>query len=161
MYRRQALLQVGGFFNDVGAEFADVDLGLRLRAAGYSCVHEDRFVVAIDRTSLQKRLSFASGRAAERLFRRHAAQLHWSRVLMAHPFTWLAECICNVHRPQIVWQMTGRIAGCLQCAFQRRRASRRGPSSTTECDTHQLPIPPSEETSDAETGPALNSRAAA
>ncbi len=144
-----------------GVKLADIDLGLRLRAAGYGCVHEDRFVVATMSEPPGETLSFAGGRAAERLFWRHAAASHWTSVLLTHSFTWLAECItCNVHRPQIVWQIAGRIAGCLERGFRRRQAAR-GLDLTARCEADHSQVLSSGETSDAEYGSTFNFRAAA
>ncbi|MCZ2344192.1 MAG: glycosyltransferase [Bacteroidales bacterium] len=44
-YRREALLAVGGFPDDFGAYFEDVDLSCRLRATGYVCWCEPRSIV--------------------------------------------------------------------------------------------------------------------
>ncbi len=40
VYRRSAVLAAGGFCVALSSSYADVDLGLTLRAAGYRCVHE-------------------------------------------------------------------------------------------------------------------------
>jgi GT2 family glycosyltransferase len=45
LYRRSALLEVGGFDEDFFCYFEDVDLGFRLRLAGYKCVHVPDAVV--------------------------------------------------------------------------------------------------------------------
>lgn len=39
-YRRSAVIEVGGFPERFGAYLDDVDLGLRLRSAGYRCLYE-------------------------------------------------------------------------------------------------------------------------
>lgn len=39
LYRRSALLEVGGFDEDFFCYFEDVDLGFRLRLAGYKCLY--------------------------------------------------------------------------------------------------------------------------
>ena len=44
-YRREAMEQVGGFPERFGAYFDDVDLGFRLRLAGYHCLFEPNSVV--------------------------------------------------------------------------------------------------------------------
>jgi GT2 family glycosyltransferase len=45
LYRRSALIDVGGFDEDFFCYFEDVDLGFRLRLAGYSCVYVPDAVV--------------------------------------------------------------------------------------------------------------------
>jgi GT2 family glycosyltransferase len=45
LYRRTALLEVGGFDEDFFCYFEDVDLGFRLRLAGYKCLHVPDAVV--------------------------------------------------------------------------------------------------------------------
>lgn len=44
-YRREAVLAVGGFPEHFGAYLDDVDLGLRLRRAGYRCLYQPQSVV--------------------------------------------------------------------------------------------------------------------
>jgi GT2 family glycosyltransferase len=44
-YRREAVLEVGGFPEHFGAYLDDVDLGLRLRRAGYRCIYQPESVV--------------------------------------------------------------------------------------------------------------------
>lgn len=45
LYRRSALLEVGGFDEEFFCYFEDVDLGFRLRLAGYKCVYVPDAVV--------------------------------------------------------------------------------------------------------------------
>lgn len=45
LYRRSALLEVGGFDEDFFCYFEDVDLGFRLRLAGYKCLYVPDAVV--------------------------------------------------------------------------------------------------------------------
>ena len=45
LYRRSALLEVGGFDEDFFCYVEDVDLGFRLRLAGYRCLYEPQSVV--------------------------------------------------------------------------------------------------------------------
>ncbi len=45
MYRRSALLEVGGFDEDFFCYVEDVDLGFRLRLAGYRCLYVPKSVV--------------------------------------------------------------------------------------------------------------------
>ncbi len=120
LYRRQALREVGGFNPSLGDDFADVDLGLMLQAAGYRCVHEENSTVTTSRTTDRGRFSFASGRAAERLFWRNTEPRDWASILLAHPYAWLTETICNLHRPQVFLQLLGRLQGW----FKRGAAQR-------------------------------------
>ena len=122
MYRRQAVLDVGGFASVVGAGLADVDLGLALRAAGYRCLHEDQALITSEQATEHAHLSLADGRAAERLFWRHHDQGSWLALGVAHPLTWLNELIWNWHRPRLLLQWIGRMQGCLEKTPERPSA---------------------------------------
>ena len=107
----------------MGPVFADVDLGLMLRAFGYRCIHAENSVVTTEHPPCAERLSFANGRAAERLFWRNTDPSDWICILLNHPATWLAECVCNLHHPRIVLQFMGRILGLVErmiCRHHKR-----------------------------------------
>lgn len=107
-YSRDAWQMVGGFCSVLG-EFADIDLGLMLQAAGFRCVHEPQSVltsVAGPATSL----SMTGGSAAETLYWRNTGHSNWTSCLV-HPAAWLIECLKNLHRPKLLWQVLGRLNG--------------------------------------------------
>ena len=124
LYRRVAVLEVGGFCPEVGPVFADVDLGLMLRAFGYRCIHEENSVVTTEHPPCAERLSFANGRAVERLFWRNTDPSDWICILLNHPATWLAECVCNLHHPRIVLQFMGRVLGLVERVVGRHHKRR-------------------------------------
>ncbi len=160
MYRRQAILDAGGFCADVGTDFADVDLGLLLRAAGYRCVHEEDSIVTTDRISGGARLSFANGRAAERLFWRNAVHANRVHVLVTHPLTWIVECVRNLHRPQIIAHMIGRFQGWQERGSHRGHDRHLRALEASQDLGRQTVLPP-DSTSGSKSGSAVNSRAAA
>lgn len=119
-YRRQAVLDVGGFCAAVGEELADVDLACSLRAIGLRAVHEENSVVMRHASAAASRLSWRHGRQAERLFWRHAADAGWCRALLLHAWTIAWELACNLHRPELVSHLCGRAAGACDLAGYRR-----------------------------------------
>jgi hypothetical protein len=121
-YCRQALLDVGGFCQEVGDELADVDLALAFRSIGLRAVHEASSAVLTMSTPSASGLSFRCGRQAERLFWRNGAVAGWSRALLSHPCTLVGELLGNLHRPAILLQLLGRaVATCELATFRRRR----------------------------------------
>jgi hypothetical protein len=107
-YRRQAVLDVGGFCPAVGEELADVDLACSLRAIGLRAVHEENSVVTSRAAAAAHGLSWRHGRQAERLFLRNAAVGGWCRALLLHAWTVACELAGNLHRPAVVAQLCGR-----------------------------------------------------
>ena len=124
LYRRDAVLRVGGFCPAVGPSFADIDLGLMLQAAGYCCIHEKNSVVTTERQYQAPSLSFAHGRAAERLFWRNTEPSDWMRTRLIHPGTWLMEGLANLHRPRVVLQLFGRACGWIERNSHRQHRRR-------------------------------------
>ncbi len=118
-YRRQALLEVGGFRSDVGVEWTDVDLGLTLQSAGYRSIHEATAIITTEHTGQSRTLSFRCGLQAERLFWCRAAQSGWVASLLMHPWTVARELVSNCHRPQVLLQAFGRAAACWELVTQR------------------------------------------
>lgn len=81
-YRRSAFQNVGGYADDFGAYFEDVDLAVRLRRAGWRCRYEPSSVVT-HRIGGSYRpgpaLARLQSRNEERLFLRHIAPHGWGR----------------------------------------------------------------------------------
>jgi cellulose synthase/poly-beta-1,6-N-acetylglucosamine synthase-like glycosyltransferase len=125
-YRREAVLQVGGFCRDVGEVLADVDLALALRTLGWRTVHEPDSIVTTDQPVPTTGLSLRSGREAELLFWRNGAGTGWWQALLCHPGTLLGELVGNLHRPAVVLQMAGRAQGACEyvCRHRHRSAPR-------------------------------------
>lgn len=132
LYRREALLEVGGFSREVGTAYADVDLGLMLRDAGYRCVAEEQAVVVTDQARPRPCLSFECGRYMERLFWRNAARSNRGIPWLAHAWSWLAEGLTNLPRPALALHMLGRLQGWRE---QRNRSRQQHLSEPAEpCD---------------------------
>jgi hypothetical protein len=151
-YRRQAVMDVGGFCAAVGEELADVDLAFALRAIGLQAVHEENSVVTSRACAAAQRLSFCRGRQAERLFWRNAAAAGWWRALAMHIGTVTWELLSNLHRPKVVPQLLGRLFGACEWAGGRRHRTRlRTVREARECSAERiLPFKRSREAGDPE-----------
>ncbi len=161
LYRRQAILDVGGFFPGLGDDFADVDLGLMLQVAGYRCVHEEDVSITIDQPTTWRRLSIANGRAAEQLFWRNTQPGDWANILVAHPLAWLCEITCSLHRPQVMLQLLGRLQGWLQRGTSQRQHQRHLQTLPKNHDTSQPQSSPPHRGPTVSGKSPANSRAAA
>jgi hypothetical protein len=108
-YRRELLTAIGGF--DVASTdwLADVSLALDLAALDLRCQFEPaaRIVQAADPWVKVPRPAIARGRAAERLFWRHAAHVGLPLALAAHPLA------VAIDRLQELPQMGGLIGRAL------------------------------------------------
>jgi hypothetical protein len=113
-YRRCAVLDVGGFDPAVGDPLVEVDLGLRLRAAGFTCLLEpDSRVFAMP---ARQGPGFLRGRAAESLFLRNRVLA--PSPLPAHWLLMLAECL--VPLPSRLAQLVGRLSAWAEWPRHRR-----------------------------------------
>jgi hypothetical protein len=119
-FRRQSVLDVGGFANAVGPELADVDLAVSLRTVGGRAVFEPDSVVKGLPFAASKE-SFTSGRQLERLFWRHADQVGLAWALAAHPFAVVGSLMPPSWRGFA--SLAGRLVGA--CDFSDRRGYRR------------------------------------
>lgn len=131
-YRREAVLQVGGFCRDVGEFLADVDLALALRTMGWRAVHEQDSIVTIEQPASAADLSLRSGRESELLFWRNGASIGWWRALLCHPGMLLGELVSNLHRPAVALQMVGRAQGAWAYACRHRDAVAAEPRVTRD-----------------------------
>jgi hypothetical protein len=113
-YRRQAVLDVGGFFPGVGQYGADVDLGLALRRVGWRTIHAPQCVLIDTAGPATAPLSLRVGREAERLFWRNIPPGSWIPSLLLHAFAIAGELVTNAHRGGAVLQMLGRAMGLLE-----------------------------------------------
>ena len=159
-YRRQALVDVGGFRRDVGVELVDVDISLRLQAAGYRCVHEAASLVTTEESVSSQALSFQSGREAELFFWCHAAQSGWVPALLMHPCSVVLELVGNLFRPQILLRMLGRVAACLEQVAPGRQAHCQHVQQPVG-EGNMPPVLPLKPSSSPEQDTLVNSRAAA
>jgi len=91
-YRRDVLAALDGLDESIGDELADVEAALSIRALGHLHVCEPaaRIVRNVDSSSALPASGFAAGRAAERLFWRHAASRGAALSLVLHFFAVLS-----------------------------------------------------------------------
>lgn len=107
-YRKSYFVAVGGFEPAVGDELADVDLGLRLRAAGLRAVIEPESLV---RAAPQQRMpgGFRRGLYTERLLLRSADSLR--KLAAARPLAWSAGLTWRMlHPPRALGHLLGQLA---------------------------------------------------
>lgn len=115
-YRRQAVVDAGGFDAHVGPLAADVDLGLSLRRSGLQVVHVPESMVIAQHVPGRAPLSLRDGRALERLFWRNVPQGRWKRSLILHGLAIAHELLVNACRAAVLPHMLGRILGTLDLA---------------------------------------------
>ena len=120
-YRVEALDAVGGGLpNTNGNDFADVQLAMELRDAGYSTIFDPRVKIVADELPSWDGHGFRYGLHAERMFWRHAFSQGMVRSLLLHPFTVLAELLGSLPSPAAVTQLLGRMVGCLPSGFYQQ-----------------------------------------
>lgn len=110
-YRRETLVLVGGLDTTVGAGWADVDIALGLRAAGYHALLATRSIVRLPATARRREDGITQGKCAERVFWRHAGTVGWLRSLWAHPFAWAAEFLAELTGGRPMGTTLGRVLG--------------------------------------------------
>jgi hypothetical protein len=111
-YNAAALEALGEVFSvAVGPQWADVDLALRLRAAGYRVQLEGTSRIVGDPHSWANvRPGLRRARYAERLYRRHAGKSTHGTAL-AHLSIIAGEAARSFPRPRCLTQLVGRILG--------------------------------------------------
>ncbi|MGD9645014.1 MAG: glycosyltransferase family 2 protein [Pirellulales bacterium] len=119
-YRREVLLDLAaGFASAVGDELADIDLALRLEAAGFESVCEPLCRVMVPRTAATP-TSFRRGRSAERLYWRHRGATGPSGSVARHLTLVARDALASVIKPRAAAAMVGRIAAMLERGSYRR-----------------------------------------
>jgi GT2 family glycosyltransferase len=147
-YRRNAVEAVGGFDATVG-EFADVDLALRLKAAGWTALLEPRSRAFCARAA--SGVGFLRGRAAERLYLRNRPLFKGQTSPTRHLLTVAAQCA--LPSPSRLAALVGRLAARLERSRHRahhdfladlQAAQQDGPrlARDTERQTTSAPAPP-------------------
>src|SRR5207247_2378173 len=92
LYRRDAVLEAGGFDERFFAYLEDVDLGLRLRLAGWRCAWEPRAVAHHAGEGSAGKLARPAGGWAERntlLLVARAFPLRWAPLVAYRQLAWL------------------------------------------------------------------------
>jgi cellulose synthase/poly-beta-1,6-N-acetylglucosamine synthase-like glycosyltransferase len=111
LYRRQALLGVGMFDPTMGAAAADIELGLRLQAAGWQTRFEPEcrlHAAPVPALTWIERIRAA--RQIERLFWRQAAG---APAMVSHPCAVAADVLSHLGRGAAL-QLAGRIWGAME-----------------------------------------------
>jgi GT2 family glycosyltransferase len=134
-YRREALLQVGGFPEAFGAYFEDVDLAFRLHRAGYAVVYEPASRVYHHGSASygrpRQRLLEGQSRNEERVFWRNLPGRALLRALPAHLAVLAAKAWRRWHEGNLRPFLCGRLRllGELPALVEHRRWLRRlGPA---------------------------------
>lgn len=119
-YRRESLQAVGGWPVCVGASWADLDVALSLREAGYQHVVEPSAQVALRQATTDRCGAFGEARGAARLFWRHGGGVAgW----LVHPAAAVVQCLAAGGPLRIGAAMLGKLASC--CDIAAGRAHRR------------------------------------
>jgi hypothetical protein len=119
-YRRSAIELVGGIPRGVGAAFADADLAMSLRFAGYRSLVETRSIALGTPADIAPpKSSFRQGLAAERLFWRTAPSAGWLKSLARHPWGVLAEFLGALPHPGAFTSLAGRFLAACQVGSHR------------------------------------------
>lgn len=142
-YRREALLALGRLDGTAGAEMADAELSVRMRAVGLACRVAPESRVLADESLLATPASFSRGRMAERMFWRTAGEMGWAGSLAVHPAAVLTEWVKNVHRPGGWLQLMGRAVGMLELgdhrAYREKLTKLRVRDADEGAEIHSLP----------------------
>jgi len=113
-YRKSALEAVGLFDEALDGAMAAIDVGLRLRQAGFRCVYETQSRVYADAAVDSDAGTFLAGKEAEQFFWRWASANGWLRSLALHSLLLAGECIEMLWRPSMAARLTGRLIGGYQ-----------------------------------------------
>jgi len=121
-YRRSALGDRSSMFDPaLGPDFADVDLDLRLLAAGYASAYEPDSIVLQPKPAPQTSGGWTQARQAERLFWRHLSIYGPLHSLAAHLPAVVGEFARALPRPKAFAQLAGRcLAGCEWGSMRRQ-----------------------------------------
>ncbi len=121
-YNRVTLSTVGYLSTEVGADLADIDLGLLLRHAGFTSIIDPGLRVRAPDGPLEQLSAFRSAMHAERLFWRNAPLLGWLKSLAAHP--WAVAGDIASHTPSLLPNLAGRMIGAAMIGTARRHYQR-------------------------------------
>jgi hypothetical protein len=119
-YRRDVLLALGGFEPSLGDELADVGLALDIEALGLLSVCERSSQIVQQEEPKQANSGPAlPGRAAQRLFHRHAARRGLAASLAVHPVTVACDWFQRAARLNVLGTLVGRAMGLYEMAMLR------------------------------------------
>ena len=123
-YNRHTVSTAGMLSPEVGADLADMDLGLLLRHAGFISLVDPRLQVRTQDEPLEQLSVFRRAVCAERLFWRNAPLIGWVRSLVAHPITIAADSTTHFPRPSVLANLAGRTVGAAMLSSARRHHHR-------------------------------------
>jgi hypothetical protein len=119
-YRKSALSWIGGLPIGVGEQFADVDLALSLRHAGWHIETDPTCRVFAPAIEAPHANGFFGGLYAERLFWRHASELGRIGSLLSHPSIALSDVANSTPRWTVPMHIVGRFIALFQTGYYRR-----------------------------------------
>jgi hypothetical protein len=127
-YRRNVLAALDGFDVQMGDYLADVDLALSLKSLGrlHVCEPASRLVQAANVNAHGAHCGFNSGRAAQRMFRRHAGGQS-AAALALYPFSLAGDLVRQGLGFSAAVSLVGRVAAALelgQASQQQERIDR-------------------------------------
>ena len=123
-YNRVTLSTVGLLSAEVGADLADIDLGLLLRHAGFASVVDPKLQVRAPKDPLEVLSPFRQALYAERLFWRNVPMFGWLRSLAAHPIAVAAETANHLKSIEALSRLCGRMIGATMFGAARRHRQR-------------------------------------
>jgi hypothetical protein len=141
-YRREELLALGGFETALGDELADIGLALDLEALGQLSVCEPACQILRRGTVRAAQRPFNDGRAAERLFLRHAGRRGLAVSLAGHPLAVLGEMLRGGRSS--LSAAAGRVLAFGEIGASRRYRQRLAAAEAYLQDTSVLRVGPSQ-----------------
>jgi len=134
-YRAVAVRQAHVWGDEWEDEWLDVQIGLSLTGAGYSCELEPQSVVYAMHRHAPGGGGFRAGRRAEQLFRQHAPRRGRLRSWLAHPAAILVEFLTLLPRPAALGMLAGRLSELCSAGVGARRMDR--PQAAGEVRPHR------------------------
>lgn len=121
-YHRDVLLALGGFDEQVGDAYIDLDLGLSIRDLGLRTVLEPSLPLSLNADAARRGSSgLAEGAAAERFYRRHAERCSGR---LRHMLGAMASDIARLPRSEALTRPIGRLLGWLEADPSERHIRR-------------------------------------
>jgi hypothetical protein len=120
-YRREVLVALGGFEVGLGDSLADVAAALAIRSLGrlHVCEPASRLFLSEDRPN-KASCGFAAGRAAERLFWRHASSGGMALSVGLHTASVVADVLRQAPHLAALTSLAGRIAAWCEVGSVQR-----------------------------------------
>jgi hypothetical protein len=123
-YNRVTLSTVGYLSNEVGADLADIDLGLLLRYAGFVSLIDPHSKVCTPNRPLETLGAFRRAVRAERLCWRNAPIVGWLPSLAMHPWAVAGDLASHFPRPAMLASVAGHLVGAASIGSARRHHQR-------------------------------------